>query len=542
MSDLPGPDGRVSFAEAVTAANNTPGPQTIAFAISPAEFWLVAGVGLLRLENAFVLYDSGTTIDFSTQTVNIGDTNPNGPEIGIYGLQPNGWGSAAIFVYGDNCVIKGLGNVYQRGYAAQILGNNNRVIGCQIDGPLHAAISVNGYLDGPTPSGNIVGGTAPGEGNILIGLVINGPAEGNIVIGNTLLVGVQVQGATRYGVIASNNRIGGPSSAERNVISGAGHYGEEGFPDGAQVSVIDADGTIVEGNYIGTTADGMARYPQQIGPVGVEVRDSRGTTIRDNLIAGLRTAGANHYAGQIFGRAVSVGAINEDIQDTVIEGNTIGLAADGVTPIVTRSGITVAPLTSMHHALSTLIASNHIASVETTGVLVASLENGVTITGNSIHDCGGLGIDLISASGGGVTPNDPGDGDTGGNGLQNFPVLLSAATTGSMFMVQGTLDSSPSAQFTVEFFASPSCDPSGFGEGAVFLGSTPVTTDGAGHAAFSLTLPAAVPVGTRATATATRVSTGDTSEFSACVAVTPAVQAGQCCLPENTRGRGSVRH
>lgn len=285
VNDLPGPDGCVSFAEAVTAANNTPGPQTIAFAIPVAEFWLVQGVALLRLENAFVLYDSGTTIDFSTQTVNIGDTNPNGPEIGIYGLQPNGWGSAAIFVYGDNCVIKGLGNVYQRGYAAQILGNNNRVIGSQIDGPLHAAISVNGYLNGPTPSGNIVGGTAPGEGNILIGLVINGPAENNIVIGNTLLVGVQVQGATRYGVIASNNRIGGLSAAERNLISGAGSYGEEGYPDGAQVSVIDADGTIVEGNYIGTTADGMARYPQ-IGPIGVEVRDSRGTTIRGNLIAG----------------------------------------------------------------------------------------------------------------------------------------------------------------------------------------------------------------------------------------------------------------
>src|SRR5688500_6909637 len=32
VSDLPGPDGRVSFREACTAANNTPGGQTIAFA------------------------------------------------------------------------------------------------------------------------------------------------------------------------------------------------------------------------------------------------------------------------------------------------------------------------------------------------------------------------------------------------------------------------------------------------------------------------------------------------------------------------------
>ena len=99
-----------------------------------------------------------------------------------------------------------------------------------------------------------------------------------------------MQGATQYGVIARNNRIGGPTVAERNVISGAGHYGEEGFPTGSQINIVDADNTLVEGNYIGTTADGMARYPQ-IGPGWVNIVDSRGTKIRGNLIAGLRTAG-----------------------------------------------------------------------------------------------------------------------------------------------------------------------------------------------------------------------------------------------------------
>ena len=65
--------------------------------------------------------------------------------------RPNGWGIAAIFVNGDNCVVKGLGKVYQRGYAVQIVGNNNRVIASQIDGPLHAAVSVSGYMAGPRP-------------------------------------------------------------------------------------------------------------------------------------------------------------------------------------------------------------------------------------------------------------------------------------------------------------------------------------------------------------------------------------------------------
>jgi len=526
VSDLPGPDGRVSFREAVTAANNTPGGQTIAFAIPISEFWLVSDVALLKLEDgAFFLTDSGTTIDFSTQTTNIGDTNPTGPEVGVYGLEPNGWGIAAIFMNGDNGVIKGLGKVYQRGYGVKIVGDNNRVIGCQISGAINAAVSIEGYMGGSIPIANTVGGTAPGEGNILTGLRIGGPAENNIVIGNTIIGGVDVIGSTQYGVIARDNRIGGPTVSERNVISGAGYYGEEGYPVGEQVSVVDADGTIVEGNYIGTTVDGMARYPQQIGPIGVEVRDSRNTTIRGNLIAGLRTVGTNHYNGQIFGWAVLVGATNRDSNGTVVEGNTIGLAADGVTPIVTRSGVTVSPLSGNYHAFGTRISANHIARVETTGVVIGSQENGITITGNSIHDSGALGIDLFTgnfAGVGGVTQNDAGDLDVGGNGLQNYPVLQSAATTGSTVTVQGTLDSSPTSLFTLEFFTSPVCDSSGFGEGARFLGSTTVTTNGAGHATFSATLPAAVPVGANATATATRMSTGDTSEFSACASLTSA--------------------
>ena len=523
VSNLPGPDGRISFREAVTAANNTSGPQTIAFAIPTADFWLVAGVGLLRLEQgAFFLNDSGTTVDFSTQTANVGDTNPYGPEIGIYGLEPNGAGVAAIYINGDNCVINGLGAVYQRGYAVRIVGNQNRVTGCKIEGPLHAAVSISGYVGGATPKGNVVGGTTPAEGNSLVGLVIDGPADSNRVTGNSLLVGVQVRGATQFGVIARDNRIGGPTPSERNVISGAGYYGEEGFPTGDQVSVVDADNTVIEGNYIGTTAEGLNAYPQ-IGPVGVEIRDSRGTTVRGNLIAGLRVAGIGHASGLIFGQAIHVDAVNADTDGTVIEDNTIGLGANGVTPIVTRAGIVVSPQTTSHHAFGTRIASNHIASVETTGILVAGQENGVSITGNSIHDCGALGIDLaMAANADGSTPNDPGDGDTGGNHLQNFPLLQSAITTGSSVQVQGTLDSSPSAQYAIELFASPSCDPSGFGEGATFLGSTTATTDSSGHASFSKSLPAGVSASARVTATATQLSTGDTSEFSACLVATQA--------------------
>ena len=522
VSDLPGPDGLVSFREAVTAANNTAGPQTIVFAIPTETFWLMPEMGLLRLElGVFFLNDDATTVDFSSQTFNVGDTNPAGPEIGIYGLEPNGWGIAAIYVNGNSCVIKGLGNVYQRGYAVRLVGNQNRVIGCQISGPLHAAVGIEGYMDGTTPSGNIIGGTASGEGNFLTSVRIAGPADGNIVIGNVVLGGgVLVQGAPQYGVIARNNRIGGPTAAERNVISGAGAYGEEGFPVGAQVEVVDADNTTVEGNYIGTTVDGMNAYSPQIGPQGVEVRDARNTTIRGNLIAGEHVFGTGHYTGKIFGEAILVSAANFDTQATLIQENSIGIAINGVTPILTRTGIVASSMTTLHKVLGTVIDSNRIARIETVGISVGPWESGVTITHNSIRDCGALGIDLLSGMGtSGVTPNDPGDGDIGANGLQNFPVLQSAASSGGTVTVQGTLSSLPFQQFTIEFYKSPSCDPSGFGEGTKLVGSTAVTTDGAGQASFALSMPGHVVDGAVMTATATRISTGDTSEFSACVLV-----------------------
>src|ERR1044072_3636818 len=69
VADPPGPDGKVSFREAVIASNNTPGPQTIAFAIPQSDWWLLTELALLRLENGpFIITDNETTVDFLTQT------------------------------------------------------------------------------------------------------------------------------------------------------------------------------------------------------------------------------------------------------------------------------------------------------------------------------------------------------------------------------------------------------------------------------------------------------------------------------------------
>ena len=94
----------------------------------------------------------------------------------------------------------------------------------------------------------------------------------------------------------------------------------------------------------------------------------------------------------------------------------------------------------------------------------------------------------------GVTPNDPGDADTGANNLQNYPVLASSLTDGSTTVIHGTLDSTPGSTFSVDLYANSEVDPSGYGEGEIYLGFVEVTTDQYGLATFSMNVDAAVPV------------------------------------------------
>lgn len=533
VAQLPGPDGVVSFREALLAANNTPAPQTIRFAIPTSQYWLINDMALLKIEEgAFFYADDGGTLDFSSQTDFAGDTNPNGSEIGIYGLAPNAWGVAAIFVTADGATIRGLGRVLQRGYGLEISGNQNRVIGCTIDGPLYAGVYVTGGFGGLPPTGNIIGGVEEGEGNFLSagnsGVRIDGPADQTVVVGNTLTgssSGVAVRSAPDFDMNATNTRIGGPTAAERNFIFGAGRYGEEGFPTGEQVSIEQAFDTLVQGNYIGLLADGVTAASQR-GPAGIEVRSSVNTVIRDNVISGIVVNGVNHYAGQRFGAGISIFG---DSTNTQVFNNLIGTDASGQNPIPNRVGVLASFWPQEPSPSGTEIGGvapgqgNVIAFNETAGVSIPGTITGIPIRGNSIHSNGGLGIDLLPLSGGsGVSPNDIGDDDVGGNLLQNFPILSAAESSASTTDVQGSLNSAPNTTYLIDFYASPTCDPSGLGEGRAYLGAAEITTNAAGAASFDVTIPRGSAAGEAITATATD-PLGNTSEFGPCVASTVGV-------------------
>jgi hypothetical protein len=531
VADLPGPDGLVTLREAVTAANNTPGPQTIDFAIPTSEWSIFyTDRAIIRIENMIYLSADDTTIDFSTQTLFTGDTNPDGNEVGIqYAGVPSS--IPALWLAANRCTIKGLDVGFGNNFSNTIwiTGNHNRVIGCTTNG-----LMIRGDYGGG--ANNTIGGTAPGEGNTFSeGVDILSKANNNVVVGNIFRWGFRISGDTFWGT-CDNNRIGGPTDAERNNFAGKGLYGEEGLPTGTQLEIQHAVGTIVENNFVGTTPDGSAKLPGRSGSGGIFVYTGAvNTVVRNNLISGIAMAGINHYQGQRFGTALGVGST---ATGTVITGNRIGIAADGTSPIPNVQGILIYSDPNGIPS-STRIGgpapadANLVTANETVGVRVMNSAAGVRITANSIFDNGELGIDLLGFAPAGVTPNDPGDPDTGGNSLQNFPVLSSAERSGSGTAVRGTLNSLPNQAFTLEFFANASCDPSGYGEGQMFLGSTGVTTDASGNVSFIATLGASAPAGSAVTSTATQNSTGNTSEFSEC---TP-LSGGGCAADFNHDGQ-----
>ena len=241
----------------------------------------------------------------------------------------------------------------------------------------------------------------------------------------------------------------------------------------------------------------------------------------NNLIGGTTAAARNVISGNRTGVTLFLGATGN-----LVQGNLIGTMPDGVT----GAGNTFAGVYISSTAANNTIggtapgAGNTIAYTQGVtgtagsgdGVFVESVDSSIApptgnaILGNSIFSNAGLGIDLTPD---GVTSNDTGDADTGANNLQNFPVLSSAVRVTGGTTVNGTLNSKANQSFRIEFFTSPAADPSGFGEGKVFLGGVVVTTDSSGNASFTVTL-AGVPAGSQViTATATD-SGNNTSEFS----------------------------
>ena len=354
--------------------------------------------------------------------------------------------------------------------------------------------------------GNTIGPGNVISGNTSDGLAIGGEEEDAIsteVVGNTIgldsagLAPVPNENGIVVTTLSDATVIGGTAPGAGNFITGN---------DGVGVNVVNAtNAVLLYGNRIGVTVTGFGEG----NGVGVRLNGANG-----NAIGGPTAAHGNVIAASDDANVwLDGGASNNSVA-----GNWIGTDTTGTEDLgALNTGLRI----SGSAAGNTIGPGNVIAfnGSTATGLTITGADStGNTITQNSIYSNVSLGIDLGEDN---VTPNDPGDADAGPNGLQNFPVLTTAASAAGTTLVQGTLASVPDQTYRVEFFSSPDCDPAGNGEGKTFLGFTDVTQL-VGSVPVVASLDTEVPFGQVVTATATNVANGNTSEFSACVVVAPA--------------------
>jgi uncharacterized repeat protein (TIGR01451 family) len=416
-----------------------------------------------------------------------------------------------------------------------------------------------------TSTGNIIGGTIAADRNVISGNdssgieIPGGGSTGNFIRGN--YIGINAAGDAALGNAddgitisgASGNVVGGPDATYRNVISGNlddGIYvtgnsnstdirfnyvgtnaaGDADLGNSSEGILIDTNsdntgiynnvisgnnddgldiknstGATIQGNYIGVSADGLS--PLGNTQEGVLLDNSSGNTFGGTTAAERNLVSGNQWAIRLNGAGTT---------GNVIQGNYIGTDVTGTASIPnTDLGVSI-----RNGAVNNTIggtaagAGNRIAFNGNIGVVLeAAAGTGNAIRANSIYSNVQLGIDLNDD---GVTANDADDPDLGPNNLQNYPILVSAVSSGGNTTVTGTLNSTATRTFAIDFFSSSVADP----EGEVYLGSdATVTTDGSGNAAFTTILPVAVAAGDVVTATATDTATGDTSEFSVAVTV-----------------------
>jgi CSLREA domain-containing protein len=279
-----------------------------------------------------------------------------------------------------------------------------------------------------------------------------------------------------------------------------------------------ASGSKSEGNFIGTDPTGT--LDRGNGGLGVGISTSNvviGGTTRDkrNLISGNQAHGVEMFGFGVEG--------NNKVQGNLIGTDKKGTAnlGNGMAGVFILSGSNNLVGGSSTAAANTIAFNGAIGeSGGRDGVeILNDNSTGNRILSNSIFSNVGLGVDLLGPNEDVLTdvstPNDSGDTDTGPNRLQNNPSVGSAKTISGTTTIQGTLNSLSGELYTIQFFSNPSGD-----EGKKFIGTKSVSTNASGNASFSFSPANAVSVGQRVTATATRNSTGDTSEFSAAKQVT----------------------
>jgi len=276
LASQPGADGAISLREAILATNATPalGALTIAF----------------NLPNS----DPGHNAAKSTWTIALGAQALPALARGNVTIdgrtQPGSPSYPQIIMDGYNVnEAAGLSN------GITITSDHNSIRGLTLVNFYDDAV----LISGPNAAANLVAGC------------YLGPDANGAAAVQPSYFGVELRNG------AHDNLIGGADPAARNLISGNAH-------SGVMIQDATTHNNTVAGNWIGVNPSGQAALKNAVAGVMVAAG------AHDNLIGG--ASQGNLLSGNETGIYIDGGGA------TTIAGNTIGLAADGHTPLANDGG------------------------------------------------------------------------------------------------------------------------------------------------------------------------------------------------------------
>ena len=283
----------------------------------------VGGItGASTVKGLSIFGGSGAGIAINTNNVRVAGN--------FLGVQADGTtkssNASGVLITGSNNTISGANIIGANGTGIDITGSGafgNLVVGNFIGTDASGAKLGNGtgVVIENSASGNTIGGTGAGAGNVISGNSGDGidiSSDGNLVQGN--LIGTNAAGTAALGnggngvVIdngASNNTIGAG-----NVISG---NSSDGIDIGSFFPTLSSgNDNLVQGNKIGTNAAGTAELSN--GSAGVRFVDGMSNTVKNNVISGNVNEGIFFHG-------------NDGASDEMVLGNWVGTNFDGTAEI-----------------------------------------------------------------------------------------------------------------------------------------------------------------------------------------------------------------